>query len=203
MKDIRDLLKEADPLLNESEPSAADRSARRQAVARAAATAASPKAQSLWRNPIYSTLILIAIVAFAASSRLWWPFINNAQAAVQFEARLAEQKPSPGLKEVKGFDGEKLYLHNEVILTNSDIAEAKVVPQPGGAKYEILITFTPAAARKIYAFTEKNIGKRMAVLIDGEVVIAPYINEATGEAAKIDAFTKEEAERIVAGIMIR
>jgi hypothetical protein len=202
MKNLGDLLKEADPLLGESEPSAADRNAQRQAIVTMAATTASPKAGSRRRIPNYSIVILIAIVIFAAGSRLWWPYINNAQAAVQFEARLTEQKPGPDLKEVKMADGETLYLHNEVIVTNSDIAEAKAVPQPKGSKYEILITFTPAAAQKMRAATEKNIGKRMAVLIDGEVVIAPYINEATGEAAKIDAFTKEEAERIVAGIMI-
>jgi hypothetical protein len=202
MKDIRDLLKEADPLLNESEPSAADRSARRQAVVRAAATAASPKVQCWWRNPIYSTVILIAIVAFTASSRLWWPFINNAQAAVRFEVRLAEQNPGPDLKEAKvAGTNSSIYLHNEVVVTNADIARAEVIPHE--SQSWIGVTLTPAGAQKMHSVTEKNIGKRMAILIDGEVISAPVVMDAIAETAVINGnITKEEAEKIVAGIMI-
>ncbi len=90
-----------------------------------------------------------------------------------------------------------------MIATNSDIARVEVIPQPGGSKYAIVITFKPAAARKIYTVTEKNIGRRMAILIDGQVVTAPMIMDATGESAKIDSYTKEQAEKIVAGMKIR
>ena len=51
--------------------------------------------------------------------------------------------------------------------------------------------------------TEKNIGKSMAILIDGVVFSAPVVNSVIGDSAVIDGrLTKQEAERIVAGITI-
>jgi len=67
-------------------------------------------------------------------------------------------------------------------VANSDIAQAEVIPQHGGSQYAILVAFRPASARKIHAVTEKNSTRRMAVLIDDEVVTAPMIRAATGEA---------------------
>ncbi len=203
MNSIKDLLQEADPLRTESEPSAADRSIRRQAIIKAAG-ATPPTTERRSRMPIYMSLIVIAIVAIAAGLRLWSPFIHDAQAAVRFEVRLVEEKAAPGLIEAKIAGGGKIYLHNEVIVTNGDIAQAKVLPQPDGSQFWVGVTFTPAGARKIHDATEKNIGKRMAILIDGEVVTAPVVREALGDTAVVDGhITREEAERIVAGIMIR
>jgi hypothetical protein len=203
MNAIRDLLHEADPLRVEPEPSAADRSFQRQAILTAAATTSRPATKSRSLIPVYLGVMLITIVAFVVGLRLWAPFIGDVQAAVRFEVRLAEQNPAPGLKEAKDPSGETVYLHNDVIVTNSDIAQAKVIPQPGGSQYAILVTFKPAAARKMHTVTEKNIGKRMAILIDGEIATAPMVREATGELAKIDSYTREEAEKIVAGMKIR
>jgi len=203
MNPIRDLLREADPLRVESEPSAADRSHQRQAILTAAAAAPPPATESRSRIPIYLSIMLIALVAFAVGLRLWAPFINDAQAAVRLEVRLAEQKAAPGLKQAKDPNGQTLYLHDEVLATNSDIAEAKVIPHRGGSDYAILITFKPAAARKLLTVTEKNIGKRMAILIDGQIGTAPVIMDATGESANITGYTKEQAEKIVAGMKIR
>ena len=170
MNPIRDLLQEADPLRVESEPSAADRIRQRQAILTAAANTPLPATESRSRIPIYLSITLLALVAFIVGLRLWAPFINDAQAAVRFEVRLAEQNPAPGLKEAKDPSGKTLYLHNEVLATNSDIAQAKVIPGPGGSRYAIEIAFKPAAAQKIHTVTEKNIRKRMAILIDGQVV---------------------------------
>ncbi len=202
MNRIRDLLQEADPLRVESEPSATDRSRQRRTILAAAANAPLTATEPHSRIPTYLSIMLIAFVAFVVGLRLWTPFINDAQAAVRFEVRLAEQNPAPGLK-AKAVKGGTIYLHEEVIVTNSDIAQAEVVPQPGGSQYAIMVTFKPAAARKIQMVTEQNIGKRIAILIDDQVVTAPIIREATGEAAKLDSYTKEEAERIVAGMKIR
>ncbi|MBN2319314.1 MAG: hypothetical protein JXR49_09570 [Acidobacteria bacterium] len=202
MNSIRDLLQEADPLQVESAPSAADRGLRRQAILTAAATRPQLATESQSRFPIYLSLILLAIVVSAVGLRFWDPFVGNVQAAVRFEIRLAEQDPAPGLIEAKEAGGGTVYLHKELIATNSDIAQAQVIPQPDG-KYAILVAFNPAGVGKVYEATEKNIGKRMAVLIDGKVVTAPIIQAATGEFAKIDSYAKEEAERIVTGMRIR
>jgi hypothetical protein len=202
MKAIRDLLQEADPLRVESEPSAADRSFRRQTIVTAAATAALPATESRSRIPVYLSVMLIIIVAFAVGSRLWSPSISKVQAAVRFEVRLAEQNPAPGLKKVKVTGWGSLFLHDEVIVTNSDIAQANVIPH--GSQFWVGITLTPAGAKKMHAATESHIGKLMAILIDGEVVSAPRVMQPLDESPVINGdITKEEAEKIVAGIIIR
>lgn len=204
MSAIRDLLQKDDPLRIESEPSAADRSYRRQAILTAAAATPLPATGSRSRIPVYLGIMLITIAAFAVGLQLWPPFINDVQAAVRFEVKLAEQNPAPGLEQAKLAGGETIYLHKEVIVTNSDIAEAKVIPQSDGAQFWVGVTFTSDGAGKIHEATERNIGKRMAILIDGEVVSAPVVMEALNESAVINGYiTKEEAERIVAGITIR
>jgi hypothetical protein len=203
MSAIKDLLQEADPLRVESEPSAADRSFQRQAILTAAATSPLPPAKSWSRTSVYLSIMLIAIVAFVAVSRLWSPFINNVQAAVQFEVRLVEKDPAPGLKAANIEGGGTVYLHGEVVVTNSDIAQAKAIPRPGGSDFMVSITFTPAGARKMRETTERNIGKQMAILIDGVVVTAPVVNSVFSESAVVEGhLTKQEAERIVAGITI-
>jgi len=203
MKDMRDLLKESDPLRMESEPTAADRSFQRQAIMTAAA--AMPATKSRSQTPIYLSLMLIVIAAFAIGSRLWWPFVNNVQAAVRFEVRLAERNPAPGLKEAKVAGSDSLvYLHDEVIATNADIAQAKVIPQPDGSQFWIGVTLKPAAAQRMHAATAGHIDKPMAILIDGEVITAPTVRSPIAESAIINGkITKEEAEKIVAGMRIQ
>lgn len=203
MSAIKDLLQEADPLRVESEPSAADRSFQRQAILMAATTRPFPSAKSWSRTAVYLSAMLITIVAFVAVSRLWSPFINKVQAAVQFEVRLVEKEPAPGLKAANIEGGGTVYLHDEVVITNSDIAQAKAIPRPGGSDFMVSVIFTPAGARKMHAVTEKNIGKRMAILIDGVVVAAPVVNSVLSDSAVVEGhLTKQEAERIVAGITI-
>jgi preprotein translocase subunit SecD len=203
MSAIKDLLQEADPLRVESEPSAADRSFQRQVILTAAATRPLPPAKSWLRTSVYLSIMLITIVAFVAISRLWSPFINNVQAAVQFEVRLVERDPAAGLKAANLEGGGTVYLHDEVVVTNSDIAQAKAIPRPGGSDFMVSITFTPAGARKMHETTERNIGKRMAILIDGVIVTAPVVNSVFSESAVVEGhLTKQEAERIVAGITI-
>jgi hypothetical protein len=200
---IRDLLKEADPLRVESEPSAADRSYQHHAILTAAANGPLPHATSRSRTSVYLGIMLIAMVTIVVVSRLWSPFINNVQAAVRFEVRLVEKDPAPGLKAANIEGGGTVYLHDEVVVTNSDIMQAKVIQRPGGSDFMVSVTFTPAGARKMHAATEGNIGKRMAILIDGVVVSAPVVNSVLSESAVVEGhLTRQEAERIVAGITI-
>jgi hypothetical protein len=200
---IKDLLQEADPLRVEPEPSAADRSFQRHAILTAAANRPLRSAKFWSRTSVNLSIILIAIVAFIAVSRLWSPFINKVEAAVRFEVRLVESNPAPGLMAANIEGGGTVYLHDEVVVANSDIAQAKVVPRPGRSDFMVSVKFTPAGARKMRAATERNIGRRMAILIDGVVVAAPVVNSVISESAVVEGhLTKHEAERIVAGITL-
>jgi hypothetical protein len=203
MNDISKLLREADPLVEESEPSHSDRSRQREMILQAAAN---PIAQNrLWlRMPVVVAAILIAILAVPVVFRFWSPFVSNVQAAVRVEVRLAQREPAPGLKEADSADGSKIYLHDEIVVDNSDIAHAEVKPQHNGPYFQVWVVLTPAGAKKMHNTTMRNIGKPMAILIDGQVIMAPVIRDPLNEYAVIDGrLSEQEAKRIVAGILIR
>jgi len=65
--------------------------------------------------------------------------------------------------------------------------------QPGN--WEILFSFGGEAAAKFADLTESNIGRQMAIVVDGNVVSAPTIqNRIMGSGSIIGSFTADEAK---------
>jgi hypothetical protein len=204
MSDIRELLQEADPVRRESPNSLERRDAQRRAILAAASNGegsagAIPEQRS--RVAFIIAVAAIVILALVLGDRLWSPLVQDVHAAVRFEVRLAEDSPGPGLREVKvsGTD-QSIYLHEEVIVTNGDISAARVIHV--GEAYTIGIEFSKAGATKMREATEKHIGKPMAILLDGQVVMAPVLHGPIDTSAVIEGgFTEAEAEKVVNGIL--
>ena len=96
--------------------------------------------------------------------------------------------------------GETLWLEPEVLLSNADVRSARA--RTGDREPEIWLTFTSAGQRKFTAVTEEHVQRRLAVIADGQVLIAPVIIEKLrGQAVVTGDFTHKEAERIAAGIV--
>jgi preprotein translocase subunit SecD len=143
---------------------------------------------------------VIVIVGLFLGERMWSPVIRDVQAAVRFEVRLAEDGPAPGLREAKvsGTD-RSIYLHDEVVVTNGDISAARSVPV--GGEYNIIVEFNASGAGKMRVATGEHIGKPVAILLDGQVIMAPVLRSPIDTSAEITGnFTKADAERIVKGI---
>jgi hypothetical protein len=205
MKTIGELLQCVDPLQHEPTCLPDQRDFRRQAVIAAASAARAPgEMASRSRIAAFATVILIAIAASFLGSRGWSPFVGDLRAAVRYEVRLAEDKPASGLREVKvSGSGRSIYLHDEVVVSNSDIAAARLV-QGSPAQYSVGIEFNEAGTEKIRAATGGHIGKPVAILLDGQVVMAPVVRASLGASAVITGkFTRAQAERIVKGIGIQ
>src|SRR5258708_6517419 len=166
MKSIRNLLQEADPLQHESTWTSGERDFRRQALLAAASGARAPAgARSRSRIAVFVTVALMVIAASFLGPRVRSPFVSDLQAAVRFEVRLAEDKPAPGLREAKVSGSDRsVYLHNEVIVNNGDIAAARVVPGSGPSQYSIGLEFNASGTEKIRAATGNHIGKPVAIL---------------------------------------
>lgn len=205
MKTIGELLRDADPLQHESTYSPSQREVRRQAVLTAASGSRPPAGGgSRWRTAAVVTVAVAVIATSLLRSRVS-PFVSELQAAVRFEVRLAENNPAPGLREAKVSGSDRsVYLRDEVIVNNGDIAAARVVPGDGPSQYSIGVEFNASGAGKIRAATGNHIGKPVAILLDGQVVMTPVVRVPIGASAVIsDNFTKAEAERIVNGIGIQ
>jgi preprotein translocase subunit SecD len=144
----------------------------------------------------------MVIAASFLGSRARSPFVSDLQAAVRFEVRLAEDKWAPGLREAKVSGSDRyVYLHDEVIVSNGDIAAARVIPGGGPSQYSISVEFNASGAERIRAATGNHIGKPVAILLDGQVVMTPVVRVPIGPAALITGnFTKAEAERIANGV---
>ena len=99
-----------------------------------------------------------------------------------------------------GDSGRLIYLHPEIVVSNDDISESSLVDE-GGGRVSIALRFEPAGAERLRQATQAHIGKPMAILIDGRVVMAPTLRGAISDSAMITGvYTKAEAQRVVEGI---
>ena len=202
MKSVSDMLRETDPFRHEPMPGARDRERIRRAVL--AAPGVPVPALARFRTSVAVTAAVAAIlIAIAALGLRSGPQGGaTVYAAVRFEVRLAEAQPGAGLRDAKVAGSDRvIYLHDEVVVTNSDIARSAVAPGNSSSTFNIGIRFNEAGAEKMRRATANHLGKPLAVLIDGEVVMAPVLKSPVSDSALISGdFSQAEAERIVNGI---
>jgi preprotein translocase subunit SecD len=91
---------------------------------------------------------------------------------------------------------ETFYLHDEVLLTESDIVKASVVTLQKYPAVEVI--FSEAGREKFAQITAQNINKHLGVLVNGELVCVPLIRDTVsiGKAIINGDFSEEEARRI-------
>jgi preprotein translocase subunit SecD len=118
---------------------------------------------------------------------------------VKIEFRVASVEPGPNLTPVRNPEsGETLYASPEVALGNSDIRTVIATNDTYGQP-AIDIFFTDTGVAKIQQVTTANVGKRLAVLVDGSVLFAPVIVGPISDRHTLvrGLFDKETTQRIV------
>jgi hypothetical protein len=172
----------------------------------AAATAQAAATRTWFRAPLAVAALAAVIVAgiFAASPR-------NPRgsaivyAAVRFEVRLAETQPAAGLSAARVAGSDRLvYLHDQTVVTNADIEHCTAISGSDASRYNIGVEFNAAGAEKMRQATLAHEGRPIALLLDGEVVMAPVIRSPIARSAMISGdYSRAEAERIINGIGVR
>jgi hypothetical protein len=202
MKQVRDALREADPLREEPDVLEAEGDRLRRAVL-AGVPAINAAARRRFRLSTAAVVVAAAIVA-ALGWIQFWSGRTNLQAAVGFDMRLAEAQPGPGLREARVAGTERVvYLHSSSIATNGDIVKSAVVDGNRPGRFFVVVEFSPGAAERMRRATATHIGKPIAVLIDGDVVAAPIVTSRFRQSAVISGdYTQSEAERIAQGIRV-
>jgi hypothetical protein len=200
MSTLKQHLQEADPLRYEAVPNLDGVLAR----ARVASTRpAAVGARSVDRRrtlALMSASALVVIVLGWAGTSGWLPVTTSVAAQVRFEVRLAEESPAPGLHvaQVTG-TGRLLYLHPELVVGNDDIAETWVVDT--APRFGVGVRLLPDGAGRMHQATASHVGRPMAILLDGVVVMAPTVRSPIDDTALITGdFTRDEAVRIAAGL---
>lgn len=201
MKTLPELLQDADPLSYEPLRRVQERRMSRQRILDSTRLGEElPR-----RRTVTVAIVALTLFGIAASSHYWSWVGGDVVAAVRFEVRLAEENPGNGLREaVISGAGRRIYLHQETVVTNSDIALAEVIQGDAASTFSVTVTFNADGAAKILRASQSHIGRPLAILVDGEVVLAPVVkNPITTSAIISGSYTRAEAERIVAGILGR
>jgi len=147
---------------------------------------------------------MVAIGITAAAYQIWMHGSTPVLAAVRFEVRLAEDQPIPGLVVARrGDSGGVIYLHPEIVVSNDDIAQSWV-SEDGPSQFRIAVQLLPSGAERMRQATANHVGRPVAILIDGSVVMAPVVRAPIGDSAVISGkYTRAEAERIADGMRLR
>jgi preprotein translocase subunit SecD len=87
-------------------------------------------------------------------------------------------------------------VQKRTLLTGAELTRAEVQADPNSlGNWQVAIEFTAAGTRIFGELTEQNVGKRLAIVLDGNVYSAPRINERipSGRAVITGHFTVDDA----------
>jgi SecD/SecF fusion protein len=103
--------------------------------------------------------------------------------------------------ELKEFNDKPILLEKKASLMGSDLSEGFVGFDRMNLP-DVKLRFTSEGKKKFARVTENNVGRNLAIVLDGVVKSAPMIREAisTGEAQITGNFSSEEA-RLIASIL--
>jgi hypothetical protein len=200
MKRLSSLLQDADPLRHDPPRRDADRERVRQTMLRESSADRSTTPARARRRLLAAAAGIVIIGAGALGYQLGTFGTTPLFAAVRFEVRLAEDKPTPGLVVAQVGDSDRLiYLHPEIVVNNDDIEQAWVFQD--GPGFGVALKFLPSGAERMQQATTAHIGRPLAILIDGKVVVVPTLRGAISDSAIISgAYSQAEAKRIADGI---
>ncbi|HZR15813.1 MAG TPA: hypothetical protein VFE51_00680 [Verrucomicrobiae bacterium] len=93
---------------------------------------------------------------------------------------------------------ETLYIEKAVLLDGHDLKDTHVVTDTLTKQAEIAFELSAAGQKRFAEVTRQHIGKRLAIVIDGQVCSAPVIqSEITGGKGQISGnFTQEQAREL-------
>ncbi len=137
-------------------------------------------------------IFLAALVAFGA---------NDTHGPV-FQLRLASSEPSDKAERMilvnKDKFNEVLYVEKKILLDQSAVKSAKAVNDKTRKQASVLIVFTGAGRKQFAEVTRENTGRRLAIIINGQILTAPVIRaEVPGGKAEITGnFDYKEAREL-------
>ena len=96
----------------------------------------------------------------------------------QLNFRLVSENSEFGTDKLISENGEKLNISKRIIMSGENLIDAQ--PNINNQNNEPTVSFTldRLGAQKFGRATTDNVGKRLAIVLDGEIVSAPSINEA-------------------------
>jgi protein-export membrane protein SecD len=113
----------------------------------------------------------------------------------QLNFRLVTDNNEFGTEELISENGEKLNISKRIIMSGENLIDAQPSIQNQNNEPTVSFTLDRLGAQKFGRATTDNVGKRLAIVLDGEIVSAPNINEpiTSGNGMISGNFTFQEA----------
>ena len=94
-------------------------------------------------------------------------------------------------------------INKKAEMDGSDITMARANRDEMTGQLRIMLQFNSDGAKEFKKVTENNVGKQLAIILDGRLYCAPQINEpiAGGSASISGSFTEDEAKSIADALM--
>ena len=108
-----------------------------------------------------------------------------------------EDKELPGYEIMTSKDsGKLLYVEKKAYVTGADVSAA--YPTTGLDGWQVNLSFTGSGRRKFAALTSEHVDERLAIVLDGELMLAPNIKTAItdGKAVVTGGFDHAKASEI-------
>ncbi len=88
--------------------------------------------------------------------------------------------------------------NGKILVTGKDLKDAQASPGTGGKGASVNLEFNTEGTKLFAAATAANVGKRIAIVIDDQVISAPNVNESipSGKAEISGGFTADEAQNL-------
>jgi preprotein translocase subunit SecD len=115
----------------------------------------------------------------------------------RLEFRLIPEGRSPsGTDTLKDLSGAQVQVEQNVLMTGEVVDNATI--SVGAGQVEVLLRFTSEGGRLFRQITSENVGRRLAIVLDGVVYSDPVVREAIGggQASISGAFSVEEAQQL-------
>ena len=113
----------------------------------------------------------------------------------QLHFRLVSDNNEFGTEKLISDNGEKLNISKRIIMSGENLIDAQPSIQNQNNEPTVSFTLDRLGAQKFGRATTDNVGKRLAIVLDGEIVSAPNINEpiTSGNGMISGNFTFQEA----------
>ena len=115
------------------------------------------------------------------------------------EVSIVADRPDRSTRRISSNEGKHIYLTGEPLLTNNDFTHATVSLTEG--QFVLNLDTAAASAQRVQTFTQNNIGKAMAFLVNGRLIRTPKIRDPiVGNGLLIGAFGRDEAQKLADAI---
>lgn len=145
----------------------------------------------------------ISVVMFALSTNAPAPTTAPAAQRVQFRLVAGDDDRDAEVVQLARPEADEIELRlvRDVVLDGSGIDRAQADRDMTLGQWTVSVTFTEAGSQRLFEVTRDNIDRRLAMVVDGQIVTAPTIRSPIRGSAEISgAFDRERAEQLARAI---